>query len=239
MRLTIGGRVILTDPYLGAKYAYQSLAGKSQNPTVDLPGTIEQAVSGAEMALVSHLHNDHFDPAAQAALPKSLPLYCQPGDEGRIAEKGFLSVTPVATSVTWEGVRLTRTGGTHGTGEWGDKLNPVSGFILRADGEPSLYWCGDTVWCDEVREVIEREKSDIIVTHSGGAKLEDSGPIVMDAAQTVEVCRRAPDACVVAIHLEALDHCLVTRAALRQYATRHGVGETRLLIPADGETLAF
>jgi len=47
------------------------------------------------MALVSHLHSDHFDPAAQELLPKSTPIFCQPEDKATIETKGFSSVTPV------------------------------------------------------------------------------------------------------------------------------------------------
>jgi hypothetical protein len=61
----------------------------------------------------------------------------------------------------------------------------------------------------------------------------------MDAEQTIQVCQAAPHSMVVAVHMEALDHCQVTRAGLRSYATRHGIGPDRLLIPADGEKLSF
>ncbi|GAA5785258.1 hypothetical protein YWS52_15780 [Chitiniphilus shinanonensis] len=43
---------------------------------------------------------------------------------------------------------------------------------------------------------------------------------------------------VVANHLEALDHCPVSRATLRRRARALGLAE-RLLVPDDGQTLAF
>ncbi len=237
MRLSYAGVTILTDPYLGEKHAYVSLAGREKNPTVDLPCTPAEAVAGIDLVIVSHLHNDHFDPAAHQALPKDLPIICQPGDEGRIAEKGFNHVTPLADEMAWQGITLARTGGTHGTGAWGHKLNPVSGFVFRAAGEPTVYWPGDTIWCPEVEKAIRRYQPDIIVPHSGGAELEDSGPIVMDAAQTITLAQVAPTARVVAIHLEALDHCKTTRADVRSAAQQAGIDPLRLLIPADGESL--
>lgn len=237
MRLTYAGRVILTDPYLGAKGVYRSLGGREQNPTIELPMPLEQVIDGVEMVLVSHLHNDHFDPAAWEALPKHLPIFCQPGDEARIAEKGFTNITPVEEPVAWEGISIMAAAGTHGTGKWADDLNPVIGFILRAEGEPVVYWCGDTIWYEAVREVISNVRPDVIITHSGGAELQDSGPIIMDAAQTIAACRHAPDAKIVAIHLDALDHCLTSRADLRDYGTRYGIEPSQLLIPADGESV--
>lgn len=239
MRLNYAGHLIVTDLYLGPKHAYRTLGGREQNPTVDLPCTPEEAVAGAHIALISHLHNDHFDPLGQQMLAKDIPLFCQPEDQARIMEMGFQHVRPITDEIVWEGITIYRTPGTHGTGEWGNRLNPVSGFVLKAEGEPTVYWCGDTIWYEAVRDVLAAYRPNVIITHSGGAELEDSGPIVMDAAQTVAVCRHAPDARVVAIHLEALDHCKITRADLLSAAERYGIEGQQLLIPQDGETLSL
>ncbi len=239
LRLHYAGRTLLTDPALDPKHARPTLAGRSPNPTVDLPLPAEDVVRGAEAALITHLHRDHFDDTAARLLPADLPLLCQPEAADRLRGLGFTTVIPVDGAIEWEGIAVTRTPGEHGRGAWAEQLNPVCGFVLRAAGEPCVYWCGDTIWYEAAGEVIRRERPDVILTHSGGAELEDSGPIVMDAAQTVALCRAAPDARVVAIHLEALDHCLVARADLRAFADRYGIEPRQLLIPADGETLAF
>jgi hypothetical protein len=61
----------------------------------------------------------------------------------------------------------------------------------------------------------------------------------MDAEQTAAVCLAAPNATVVAVHMEALDHATVSRADLRACADSQGIPHDRLLIPADDETLAL
>ena len=63
------------------------------------------------------------------------------------------------------------------------------------------------------------------------------GRRMSDAAQTLAVCRAAPGSRIVAIHLDSLDHGEVSREALRAQARAAGIPDTRLLIPADGETL--
>jgi hypothetical protein len=93
--------------------------------------------------------------------------------------------------------------------------------------------------CESVERTIEECKPDIILTHSGGAKIPGHDLIIMDAEQTLAVCRAAAQAVVVAIHLEALDHCTVTREALRTRADDEGISPSRLLIPEDGGTLNF
>jgi hypothetical protein len=61
----------------------------------------------------------------------------------------------------------------------------------------------------------------------------------MDAEQALKVLNSSPNAVVVAVHLESLDHCTVTREVLRQTADQAAVPTSRLLIPVDGETIDF
>jgi L-ascorbate metabolism protein UlaG (beta-lactamase superfamily) len=206
---------------------------------VDLPLTPAEVVADVEAVVVSHLHSDHFDEVAQNLLPKALPLFCQPGDEGKIEEKGFTAVLPIPDSIIWQGITITRTPAQHGTGQWAERMGNVSGFILRTAGEPTIYWAGDTIWYEAIAEVIEREQPDIIIIHSGGAHFGDNSVIVMDIEQTITVCQAAPQAAVIAIHLEALDHCPVTRTDLRMQATASGITTNQLRIPANGEKVVF
>lgn len=237
-RLHYAGHEMLLDPYFAPKHSRPSFAGRSPNPLVDLPCPPGEIMAGAEVLIVSHLHSDHFDPEAQRLLPKDLPVLCQPGDEDAIRGHGFERVTPVDGTVEWNGVTLTRAPGQHGThaAELAE-MGTVSGFVFQAPGEPTLYWAGDTILYGPVREVLARFRPDVVVTHSSGAMWKGSGPIVMDAAQTLEVCRALPGARVVAIHLDSLDHGEVSRQGLREQARAAGIPDTRLLIPADGEML--
>jgi hypothetical protein len=116
-------------------------------------------------------------------------------------------------------------------------MGPVSGFVFQAPSEPTLYWVGDSIWCEAVESAIAQYQPDIIVTHSGGAKLPGFDPIIMDAGETLMVARAAPQAVVVAVHMEALDHCPVRRRELRRSAEEGGIPSSRLLIPADGEIM--
>ena len=240
LRLHYAGHLILIDPYLAEKHSLPSFTGKSPNPMVALPCTPEEAIADAELVLVSHLHTDHFDGVAQNLLPKVLPLVCQPGQEAKIEEKGFTNVTPLHDELTWNGISLNRTPGNHGTGEVLKIMGPVMGFVIKAPGEPTIYWVGDTIWYDEVAQVVADVQPNIIITHSCGAVWSaEKTLIVMDDEQTVAVCAAAPQATVIAVHMEALDHGTITREQLRATADAAGISPQQLLIPADGETLTF
>lgn len=237
--LDYGGHHILIDPYFADKHALPSYTGKSLNPLIDLPLLPAEILQGVELVIVSHLHSDHFDTSAQQVIPKDWPLYCQPQNDTIIRAKGFQQVTPIDDSVQWQNITITRTGGHHGSGEVDGIMGKVSGFVFQAEHEPTLYWAGDTILCDEVRTAINQFSPTVVVTHSGGATWPDSNGtqslIIMDAAQTIEVCRLAPSAQVVATHLEALDHCLTTRADLRHQARQAGISDLQLHIPAEGD----
>ena len=239
LRMTYANRQFVTDPFLAAKHTIRSFADISPNPLVDLPCPPDKVVEGVEMVVISHLHTDHFDSLAQELLPKEIPLFCQPGDEAQLVEKGFLSVIVVEQSTQWQGITLTRTPGQHGTGAWVERMGNVSGFVFQAENEPTVYWAGDTIWYEPVKQVIADSQPDIIITHSSGAKFGDSDPIVMDAEQTISVCQAAPQATVIAVHMETLDHGTVSRADLRAMADAQGIQLKQLLIPNDGEQLSF
>jgi hypothetical protein len=68
--------------------------------------------------------------------------------------------------------------------------------------------------------------------NAGGARFLEGDPITMTAEDMVHVCRAAPHAQVVAVHMEAINHCLVTRKDLAHAAHAAGV---KVKIPEDGE----
>jgi L-ascorbate metabolism protein UlaG (beta-lactamase superfamily) len=216
-----------------------SSAGISLNPLVDLPCPPLEVLAGIELAVISHLHDDHIDPIAESLMPNNLPLLCQPRDKPEIEAKGFSHVIPVEETVFWKEITITRTDGQHGAGEVLKQMGPASGFVFQAENEPTVYWMGDTIWCEPVADLIAQIQPDIIITHSCGAVWGDNVLIVMDAAQTMAVCRAAPSSTVVATHMDALDHATVSRETLRNHAETHGIAPTRLLIPEDGEILYF
>jgi L-ascorbate metabolism protein UlaG (beta-lactamase superfamily) len=224
----LGGRRVLVDPMLGATGAYppiENTPSPRRNPLVPLPAV---ALDPLDAIVVTHLHNDHYDPAAAESLPKDVPVITQPESAARLEADGFRDVRPVVEELDWDGVSIVRTGGRHGRGAVADALGPVSGFVLRAAGEPVLYIAGDTVWCDEVADALARHRPDVAVVNAGAARFLDSDPITMDADDVRSVVEAGPR--VVAVHLEAVNHCLQTRAELR-------AAVPEALVPADGETL--
>lgn len=192
-----------------------------RNPLVSLPSAIQDYLQ-PDVVLVTHLHRDHWDDAAAAALPKSTPILCQPEDDITLAATGFNSVTAIQETLTFKGVTIIRTSGQHGTGDIGKKMGRVSGFVLKAKG-PTLYIAGDTIWCDEVKQALDAHRPDVTVINAGGARFTVGDPITMDVNDVVSTCRYAPFTKVVPVHMEAINHCLVTRAELHSRMAVEGL----------------
>ena len=243
--LTIHGRTLLVDPMLSPLEAMEPIANAGNQrriPMVPLPISdeeLQQVLGSIDAVLVTHTHRDHWDASAQAMLPKHLPLLCQPADQELFEQAGFSQVLPITEHLTWRGIEIDRTGGQHGTGEIGKKMGTVSGFVLQAAGEPTLYIAGDTIWCAEVERTLPQFSPQVIVLNAGAATFATGGgPITMDAADVCRVCRSLPSARVVAVHMETINHCILTRAALRTTLTQEGLA-AHVDIPQDGETLTF
>jgi len=234
-----GARTLLVDPMLGDQGVMPPIARSPNprpNPLVPLPMPAARVLDGVDAFLVTHTHSDHWDAAATTLVPRDAALLIQPPDAKKFADWGFSAAQPVTDSVAWKGIRISRTGGQHGRGAVGERLAPVSGFVLSGSGQPTLYVAGDTVWCPEVAAAIESHKPDIIIVNAGAAQFLEGGVITMDVDDVVEVCRAAPRARVIAVHMEAINHCVLTRRALRAGLAKAAV-KTTVLIPDDGEEL--
>ena len=232
----LAGRCVLVDPMLdpaGARPAVADTPNDRRNPLCELPEPAEVLLHRLDGVLVTHLHADHLDETAIDLLRKDIPLLCQPPDESVLRDRGFADVRPVAGAVELDGIAIARTEGRHGTGEIAEMLAPVSGFVISMPGEPTLYVAGDTVWCDEVAAALEEHAPDVVVVNAGGARFNRGDPITMTADDVVAVAAAAPGARVVVVHLEAINHCLETRADLHQRLRAEGL-EGRVTVPEDG-----
>lgn len=239
--IDFAGRRLLVDPMLnpaGAVDPVGNTANPRRNPLVELPVPTEEIVTGLDGVLVTHLHNDHFDAQAAELLPRDVPVLCQPSDVDGLVQRGFHDLRPVEKQTEAFGLHVVRTSGCHGTGDIGRQMGEVSGFVLRGPGEPALYVVGDSIWCAEVETALHSYAPDVAVVNAGGARFLEGDHIVMDERDVITTVRALPSATIVAVHLEALNHCPVTRASLRAHVEAAGLGD-RVRIPVDGEMLEF
>lgn len=231
LRLSFGDTVLLVDPMLsepGAMPPIPNSPNDRRNPLVELP----DVPLDHDALLVTHRHRDHLDDAAKERLDgRSL---CQPADADELAAEGFDPV-PVDETATLGDLTVTLTPARHGYGELAEQMGPVSGFVLEAPGEPTVYHAGDTVPYDAVRETLDEHEPDVVVANAGAAQFVEGDPITMTPDDVAQLCEWT-DATVVADHMDSINHCLATREDLRETLGEAGVID-QVVVPADGETV--
>ena len=237
--IEINGIGVLIDPMLSAREEMNPVTNATNNiriPMVDLPFGYEKLISiiqQTDLVLLTHLHRDHWDDKAKVMLNKKLPVLCQPEDAKILRMQGFEAVIGVGDHVFYKGIEICRTGGLHGTGEVGERMGNVSGFVLKYGAE-ALYIAGDTIWCSQVEEALNRHQPQKVVVNAGGAQFLTGAPITMTAADVTTVARKAPFAKVVAVHMDTVNHCMVGRRVLRAVVEQEKL-TTQISIPEDGE----
>lgn len=238
--LSVNNKRILVDPMLsevGSMAPIENVPNQNFNPLVALPVSIDN-ITNCDAILVTHTHRDHFDDAAAKLLNKSIPIFCQPEDELKLESYGFSHVHPINDDYVWNNINFNRTNGKHGHGEIAVQMAPVSGFVITCPEEPSIYIAGDTVWCNEVKESMDKFKPEIVVCNCGGAQFDQGEPITMSTEDIHELCLAYGNIQVVAVHMEAWNHCRLSRNGLENYVNINNI-TNNIFIPKDGELLTF
>lgn len=229
--LQFDGVRFVVDPMLaapGEMDPIENTPNQKPNPLVDLPAFDTDRF---DAIVVTHLHDDHLDDLAKQVFPASTPVFCQPEDEAALSET-FDDVRVVDEAVTFEGVTLSRTPARHGHGDLAEAMGPVCGFVFD-DGEERVYVAGDTVWYDEVAATLDAYGPDVAVVNAGAAQFLEGDPITM-TKEDVAAFARATEAHVAAVHMEAINHCLLTREELTAYLEQEGLAD-QVSVPADGD----
>ncbi|MEQ9098955.1 MAG: MBL fold metallo-hydrolase [Imperialibacter sp.] len=239
----MGGVKLLVDPMLSAKDTMppvQNAGNDLRIPMVDLPlssDEVKSLVSQCDAVLVTHIHRDHWDSEAHALIPKNKSIFCQPFDLEKIRELGFENAVAIASDYPFQGLSITRTGGQHGTGEIGQLMGMVSGFVIKA-GADKLYIAGDTIWCDEVETALAKYTPNVIVVNAGAAQFLKGDPITMSLADIEKVLQSSGKAKVIAVHMDTVNHCHLHKTDVTKYAAENNHAK-RLLVPADGEVISI
>lgn len=243
LRIDYGGVRFLVDPMLADRHSLPGFPGtvnsEQRNPMVHLPLPIADIID-VDAVIVTHLHEDHWDQVARDALPKDVPVFAQNETDAEIIRgQGFTDVRLLSENTEFGGVRLIKTAGRHGTEAhyevMADILGEVCGVVFSHPDEKTVYLAGDTIWNDDVAAVLSAHAPEVAILNAGYAMVQGvDGGIIMGTEDVLRVHQAAPGTLLIASHMEAINHCVLTRAELRSFAADKGFAE-KLLTPADGE----
>lgn len=77
------------------------------------------------------------------------------------------------------------------------------GVVFQSENNKTLYITGDTIWCDEVKEVIDKFSPSVIVINACGATKIIDGKnvkIIIDIDNVKSIASYAKNAMIIASH---------------------------------------
>ena len=242
---------ILIDPMLCAKGQlppFSRFKHKSQkNPTVSLPANSAEILNKVTHCLITHsqkwgiealTHTDHLDKAGKTFLQKHQTPVASLKQDAKYLKKHNINIT--TELIYWEaqdflGGKITAVPAKHGHGFIHNLMANGAGLFLAFPDEPSIYISGDTVLTDDVKNALKEFKPDITVVAAGNASIDVGGDILMPMEEIIEFIQLSPSK-VIANHLEALNHCPITREQVKKELIKQDLLE-KVFIPEDGEVL--
>lgn len=230
--LTYAGLSLLTDPtfdepgeYPGGVTLYK-LAG---------PAVPASSLGAIDVVLLSHdQHPDNLDRAGRDLLDE-VPLVL-----GTVESAG--RIDRVTGLEPWTrhrvgAVTITAVPALHGPVGAEELSGTVTGFVLEAPGEPTVYVSGDNASVDVVSEIAARFPSiGIAVLFAGAANVGRFGDsdLTLNARTALEAARELGSALVVPVHAEGWFHFSETLERLVGMFAHAGHGD-RLRVLAPGQ----
>lgn len=241
--IEFGGKRFLIDPWLAEKGSAPGFGGTLnshlRNPTAELVVAMDEILD-VDAIILTHVHPDHWDEVAANAIPKDIPFFVQHfGDRETIKAAGFTNVRVLTGNPEFEGVKIIKTPGQHGSDEClqaaYDLLGEVCGIVFKHPDEKTLYLAGDTVFNAYVVGNLKTFEPGVVVLNCCDAQVLGFGSIIMNKEDVYAAYKAAPSATLIASHMEAVNHAALTRAELRGYLREKQMTD-RVLVPEDGET---
>lgn len=250
-KIQYGDATFLVDPYLAKKGVYEGFAGtpnsQLRNPLIALAEPVESVLKDVDAVIVTHTHDDHWDKAAQELISKDLPIFVQDANDAKIIRaQGFKDVRVVGKNTPFKNVKLSKTGGQHGTDEMyanpmlAELLGEAMGVVFQTENEKTLYIVGDTVWNGEVEAALKQYNPEVVVMNTGGAELENFEPagIIMDTNDVAKMAETMPKANIITVHMDTVNHGTVSKADMREFIKGKAF-ENRVAVPNESEVLKY
>jgi len=239
----------LIDPWLGPKDYMEgfdtAVNSDIRQPRVELPLAIEKIVD-VDAVIITHIHPDHWDEYAEQALDKNIKIFVQSEtDKEIILSKGFKDVEILTSEgINYKNITLYKTQTQHGKRKI---LKPLCesigmpydamGVVFKAKNEKTLYVAGDTIWCEEVSQALEKFSPDVIVVNACAATVLNGERLIMNIDDVKEVLKNSENATIIASHMDTVSHLTVTRKDLKNFKDNNNIDN--LLIPEDGENICI
>lgn len=242
--LRLGDKRVLADADFSRRQALY--------PRLTAPSCEAKELPSVDVALVSHLHADHFDVAGLRALVSHPPVVFPAGSSAYVGgvpgEHLFLGPWQ---SVERSGVRITAVPARHVGGRFGiDALwnHSFTGYVIEASGR-AAYFAGDTGYDPAIFKEIGRRFPNLDVAFVPIAPARGGNADHASPKEALDIFRDLGARYLVPIHFEAFYSSVVPydepRKVLLAEAARRGVSDRvialrtgeRIVVPSSGPPL--
>lgn len=226
---SLGGLTFMTDPTFDPPGEYP-IGDRTLAKTAAPVGTPADAGT-VDAVLLSHdQHPDNLDTAGRAFCATVPLVLSTPTAARRLGP-------PARALETWTHVDLPRRQGSgdvritavpaqHGPAGTEHLTGPVSGFVLRGDGLPTVYVSGDNAATEVVEEIAARFPAiDVAILFGGAARtpLLGDANLTLGAAGMVEAARVLGVSAVIPVHIDSWAHFTEDIADVRAAFTAAGL----------------
>ena len=254
IRITLGGKTFLVDPWLAGKGemgCFADIPGHPYTlpdpvkemismPIFPLPIVQEDVLAGVDGYIVTHIHPDHVDMAADGTvgekLDHTITVFVQDeADKSVFLHSGFQDVRVLTQEgQTFGDVTLIKTPARHGV------IKPCGhacGVIFQAESEKTIYVAGDTIWYEAVEKTLDTYGPAVTVLNCCAAETVENGRLIMNDEDVEAVARTLPSTQLFLTHMDNVAHASITRHTMRGYLAKRSV--ERYVMPKDGECVEF
>lgn len=236
LHFTYAGLSVLTDPTFDGPGEYP---GGATLYKLTGPAVPASALGPIDVVLLSHeQHADNLDDAGRMLLADVPLVLTTTQSAGEIAHATALE--PWQRHVVG-GVAITAVPALHGPEGAEALTGVVTGFVLEAEGRPTMYVSGDNASVELVREIAARfPRIDIAVLFAGAANVGRFGDVdlTLNARTALEAAEVLADAIIVPVHAEGWFHFSETRERLVGMFEHAGRAD-RLRVLTLGERVAL
>jgi L-ascorbate metabolism protein UlaG (beta-lactamase superfamily) len=157
--IELGGKRVLTDPWLTDPLYMGQLQHREPFKPKKLPEL--------DLILVSHGHEDHFDPKTVSKISKNTPVVIFKPCEKSARKAGFKKIHPVSHGDTFflDGIEIKTLHGKHVGG---------TATYLISGKEGKVFFGGDTEYCEPLANALNDNKPDVCLTPISGGGI---GPL--------------------------------------------------------------
>lgn len=243
VKITIHQQHLLIDPILADEGTEPPVffADERKNPTIGLPFHRDSVLKNVDAILLTHYHPDHFDAAAEKYVPKDMLIFCQPGDDAKLKEKGFTNTSVIDSSANWQGISFRRFLSSHYPGDNGEPPFGISSSWYLQSGTSAVFITGDAILDDRLKASLTATRPPIVIANTGECHFTRENPVLapgitmtMTTGELKAITQLLPATTVIAVHMDAINHCSLSKADLRRYVATEKL-QKRIRVPNEGE----